>query len=542
MKIKINGIFGKYNSEINLDNKCTIFIGENGCGKSTTLKILNYILQGDFINITKYNFESIELKNNTNVLKIFYEDFLPKFEIFKSQLKLQAMETDDTDMEFVKKIYLNKDIYFDKYDIFLESKLSEDDKKRLNDKVEINLDAQIFLEIYQQMFFEEMAQKGFSNKTKRLLKEIEENYNILTFSTLKNDFLRLISSMQKNVKNVNGYKFFYNSKFEESINEIKNYIIPDNKMFKLNMYNTYLIKNEIEYIVTNDLDDKLYEMSAFENIDVVSKIEEIKKNIVIENDYNLFNDINLNNSINISKLCFLNYFENINIEKILNELYEEAKEYLNKINSNVGDAKEIFGDEISDYFFDLDKNNIALNNVYDWFISPMLPKFTVIDVLPKKRILKIFYNNLTKENYDNKFEETLLYAINDKIKTAYTLINTYITNKKVFTTPSGLKISNSVEYDENGVVEISDDINFEFLSEGEKRLILIILISVFSDNAIIVLDEPETSLSLIWQENLIPDLLKNTKVKNIIVATQSPYITNDESLSDCISCIIGDDN
>ena len=64
MKIKINGIFGKYNNEIDLDKKCNILIGENGVGKSTTMKIASCVLQGDFVKLLKYSFDSIEIINN----------------------------------------------------------------------------------------------------------------------------------------------------------------------------------------------------------------------------------------------------------------------------------------------------------------------------------------------------------------------------------------------------------------------------------------------------------------------------------------------
>ena len=45
MKIKINKIFGQYNNEINFDNRINIFIGENGIGKSTTISILQCLLE-----------------------------------------------------------------------------------------------------------------------------------------------------------------------------------------------------------------------------------------------------------------------------------------------------------------------------------------------------------------------------------------------------------------------------------------------------------------------------------------------------------------
>ena len=546
MKVKINGIFGKYNSEIDLDNRCTIFIGENGSGKSTTLKILNYVLQGDFVNITKYNFESIEFQDKNNILKIYYEDFLPSFEIFKSNLKLEVMHTTDEDIEFIKEIYLtNRDKYFDEYDVFMENSLSEELRNKINRSIHINLEEPIFLEVYKQIFFEEMAKKGFSNKTKRLLRDLENYYFEEDYNTIEDYLFRLVLNMQKNIKTQKKYKIFGASNFENLIDKLPEFITPNNDMFMLNMYNTYQIETNTEDVVENKVEEDVSEKYAIEDVDILSCIKDIKENVNIKEEYNLFDDINKRNTINISKLCFYNYFKNVDIKKILKELYEELEKYCKVKDAELKELRELFGDDIESaptHPSDLNQKNIVLDNLYDWFIEPMLPTNSLIDILPRDKIFEIFYNNITQKNYYENFDESLVYMPNDKIKMMYTLINSYITNKKIFATPTGMKISNFIEYDEDGKLEISDDINFEFLSEGEKRLILIILISVFCDDAIIVLDEPETSLSLIWQENLIPDLLKNTKVKNIIVATQSPYITNDESLSDCISCIIGDDN
>ena len=81
MKIKIDGLFGKYTSVVDLSNRCNIIIGENGVGKSTTLKIIYCILNMDFIEITKYNFEIItiedekfELEEELNLIKQLFVD------------------------------------------------------------------------------------------------------------------------------------------------------------------------------------------------------------------------------------------------------------------------------------------------------------------------------------------------------------------------------------------------------------------------------------------------------------------------------------
>ena len=79
------------------------------------------------------------------------------------------------------------------------------------------------------------------------------------------------------------------------------------------------------------------------------------------------------------------------------------------------------------------------------------------------------------------------------------------------------------------------NIDLSNLSSGEKKIILLLGIAIFFDD-IILLDEPELSLSLVWQEQLLPDLVKLGN-STIVCATHSPYIVNDESVQKYIKYI-----
>ncbi len=90
-------------------------------------------------------------------------------------------------------------------------------------------------------------------------------------------------------------------------------------------------------------------------------------------------------------------------------------------------------------------------------------------------------------------------------------------------------------YDENNV-EISvinkkskKIVTLENLSSGEKQLISIFsLLYLEEENYIVIFDEPELSLSIEWQEMILPDMLKSGKCSFLVAATHSPFIFNNE--------------
>ncbi|GIB05556.1 AAA family ATPase [Vibrio cholerae] len=93
-------------------------------------------------------------------------------------------------------------------------------------------------------------------------------------------------------------------------------------------------------------------------------------------------------------------------------------------------------------------------------------------------------------------------------------------------------VSKEFVYDENNVdikirnIKTGNIVELENLSSGEKQLI-----SLFSmlyldkaDNYIVIFDEPELSLSIEWQESLLPDMLDSGKCNFLVAATHSPFI------------------
>lgn len=114
---------------------------------------------------------------------------------------------------------------------------------------------------------------------------------------------------------------------------------------------------------------------------------------------------------------------------------------------------------------------------------------------------------------------TLQYNIpNEKIKTFENILNErYKITKKV------IKI-------ERGQIKITannKEIPLEYLSSGEKNDFMMFYNLIFRyENCVVLLDEPEISLHIEWQERLINDILNICSTNNlqVIIATHSPNI------------------
>lgn len=136
--------------------------------------------------------------------------------------------------------------------------------------------------------------------------------------------------------------------------------------------------------------------------------------------------------------------------------------------------------------------------------------------------------------------------VNKKILKLEEMLNNYFYDKEIEILPSGIFVKIKKEADNLKIVPLRDSkndrIGLNELSSGEKKIILLFVIAAFSDRVSVVLDEPELSLSVLWQEHLLPDLLEEGGFKNLIVATHSPYMAMDERVQDCMVFLPAEDN
>lgn len=82
----------------------------------------------------------------------------------------------------------------------------------------------------------------------------------------------------------------------------------------------------------------------------------------------------------------------------------------------------------------------------------------------------------------------------------------------------------------SGQEEEPDILKMSMLSSGEKQIV-----SLFSQiylsghsNYFVIIDEPELSLSVLWQKRFLPDILNSGRCTGLIAVTHSPFICDNE--------------
>lgn len=163
---------------------------------------------------------------------------------------------------------------------------------------------------------------------------------------------------------------------------------------------------------------------------------------------------------------------------------------------------------------------------------------TAMSQQDKDRIVKIISDKKLKD--EDKF---LVYFIqklvdiyhdqqglDNKIKTYIDVCNEYLSfsKKKIIYNESEVEfyIESDFYKDKRLLIDFLSS-----LSSGEKQILSLfskIYLSEDNEKFYMLFDEPELSLSIYWQERLLPDIIKSDRCENLIVATHSPFVYDNE--------------
>ena len=148
-------------------------------------------------------------------------------------------------------------------------------------------------------------------------------------------------------------------------------------------------------------------------------------------------------------------------------------------------------------------------------ITDMLDENTVLEDKYHQYLISII-SELTSIYEKNK-------QIDDNLENFKNVCNTYLVNKSI--NYDKFKIECKVEQDNT-----KQPIMLKNLSSGEKQIISLFskLYLNLEEKNIILFDEPELSLSILWQKKLVPDIINSNRCSFMAIITHSPFILDND--------------
>ncbi|MBL4966865.1 AAA family ATPase [Bacillus halotolerans] len=459
-EFNILGLFNSVNVNLKFDELENIYIGENGLGKTTILSTIFYTLTKRFSELSKVEFNTIEITFGDNdIYKVTKDDIMQYFNSKKRLSKRMNISL----YKFIQNNHPNKikEIMDLKNEFGLETAANSDLFTNLVDELDkvsrlrkSYLTRQI-IDFTRLLEFEECALAQLEKKLDKIL----EKHEILYFPTFR--------------------------RIEEDITKLRAFSED---------------KESIEFVEDDDLEDDIKSLfSAFNEDSFTGNGELIKFGMkdVNETIDKLLREISENSisSFNQMTAILLKQYVNNEISKIKND---------EKINlNNLKISLDRVGSEIEDYFkeriIDLVKNGQIYSKENSYLLN--------------------FIRNLLASHEQ-------LRTIDKRIEDFVSVCNTYLVNKKFRYDASKVKLP--VMSNTGNRIKLKD------LSSGEKQII-----STFSKiylehekNYIILFDEPELSLSIKWQEQYIPDIIRSGNCSLLICVTHSPFIFKEDRLFD----------
>lgn len=460
-KVTIKNLFDKEDINIDFSKRSVIITGDNGNGKTTILNIIYNVLVGNYPTLIKMKFDEINIK------------FQSEFE-FMNEINIELKKKD-----ILKQLTIRYKI------------------KNKNLKIEISSN------LYNNIIVNSIRR---SNK---ILYREDRNDNLFYFLEDKSTIIELLAAINEN-------------EFKPNITEINKSLLYfptyrridlDIESYFSNLYDTSMmnyfkrdglrkftsfgdIDRRVIGISNTDIEDILREYSrtlneiSSNNLDIL--LRDFAKNSILgmkEDALKFKLPELLMQTKTLEQLTSINDSLNLEISNKqlveISEQFEEKLKFFNKIKKNKT------------------KDHEEMDKVLDLFMS--LPMMQVFQKLQESYLA--FNKTMASELENYKYiQENLLDFSGNKLKLNKTELNEFYFFKE------GAGID-----------------KFNDFSTGEKQLITFLVYSAIElpkkTPSLIIIDEPELSLHVKWQNKLLKNLLKKSNIK-ILSATHSPYILN----------------
>lgn len=217
------------------------------------------------------------------------------------------------------------------------------------------------------------------------------------------------------------------------------------------------------------------------------------------------------------------------IKMMLEKIRENSRESFNKMTGvllkQYSDANKQIDNKFDKASIDKDMLKIILDRLGNEVEQE--DRDNIILLLDNQDIYKLEYSyllDLILKLIDNYNKQKVL---DEKIKNFVYTCNKYLNGKQFVYNQSELTLLVCLQNDEGS---FDNTIELTNLSSGEKQIV-----SLFSklyleneQDSILVIDEPELSLSMEWQKMLLPDIMRSGNCKLLLTVTHSPFIFTNE--------------
>lgn len=316
---------------------------------------------------------------------------------------------------------------------------------------------------------------------------------------------------------------------EEKYSIVNNMLI--NSGFKIKASPRYLytkVKHVIDEFISIDLEQRIQPLSDFDEIPIFyfPTYRRVESKIECSEDSEDFDDVLLDHddlydeqSQNISRLENLN-FGMSDVEDMISDL-------LFRINSiTMQGFRQILVDLLGEM---ANPQETTPRNVDDATIKIILDRLSSqIKEEDKSAIQNYALDGGTKNNHMNFLINKLIDLYNsqkdldDTIKNFKDTCNKYFFEKLFVYDESAIKLQIMTT---NG-----DVLKLDNLSSGEKQIVALFAKLYLSrvHNAIVLIDEPELSLSIEWQRKILPDIIASNCCSLLVAVTHSPFIFDND--------------
>ena len=426
----IYGLWGERNYRLNFEQEKLILVGENGSGKTSVLRIMNYCLTCNWGELAKESFRKIEITFGDEEKSILYDQI--------KEARLHEVPPD------------------------LLEKLPVSLRRRIEINHEHGYSVDEIVEMLRDSGVSERFYKDSIERLYQMTESISKEIKVIT------------NWIKDNIQNQIIYYPTYRRYENRAHHPKMPYVNTFHKRIEGNKCNI-----EVAQSGMRDVHDKIQR-----TLDSIERAYHITSA-----------QLNLNCFKGILKQDFKN------IEKISSE--HANPEYIETVFDSISGSNLLEGDiaQLKDRLLNiLEKDSIE--EEYD-------------------KIVVYFYQMLLQRYEKLKEKEK-------ELEHFFYACNQYLTNKKFEYIPQEFKYSIMLDTHTGE----KKDIDIEQLSSGEKQIVALFCYLYLHDNIpqMVIIDEPELSLSVEWQERILENILEGPMCNALVVATQSPFIY-DNSLS-----------